>query len=537
GEGGTNIVKYEWNFGDGSSGVGETTTHKYAKDDIYKVTLIGTTKDGEKIEEIINVDTRNNLEISYTRDGGNSYKFKGEGGTNIVKYEWNFGDGSSGVGETTTHKYAKDDIYKVTLIGTTNDGEKVEEIINVDTRNNLEISYTRDGENSYKFKGEGGTNIVKYEWNFGDGSSGVGETTTHKYAKDDIYKVKLIGTTNDGEKVEEIIYIDNENSNYFNNNNYTESNNKLSINANPISGNTPLIVNFYSIFSGNTNQASYSWDFGDGTSSFGKNTEHIYKESGVYKVTLTVKDNLGEISISNINILVLEKNLDDTDGDGVDNNEDYEKNTSKEKIIYICTKEDIINKRYDCKTEDKLGVYSEIKKQSDTDGDGVDNDEDYEKNTSKEKIIYICTKEDIINKRYDCKTEDKLGVYSSKKENSLIGDVDGDGIDDLSDACPQIKGDINNKGCPIFDSLCKIDSDCAIGFYCNSGVCSPKQVSKNCEYTGGDLIVGNVVCNSCPCNNFVDFNASLRSCDIVFPAIVSPDSKTIYSKGNYFQIK
>lgn len=40
--------------------------------------------------------------------------------------------------------------------------------------------------------------IVSYAWDFGDGTSGIGETTTHVYAQDGSYVVRLTVTDNDG---------------------------------------------------------------------------------------------------------------------------------------------------------------------------------------------------------------------------------------------------------------------------------------------------------------------------------------------------
>jgi hypothetical protein len=51
------------------------------------------------------------------------------------------------------------------------------------------------------------------------------------------------------------------------------------------------------------------------------------------------------------------------------------------------------------------------------------------------------------------------------------------------------------------------------------------------------LITWNVVCNACPCANSVDFCSNIRKCDIVFPAITSPDWSSIYSRGNYFEVR
>jgi hypothetical protein len=47
----------------------------------------------------------------------------------------------------------------------------------------------------------------------------------------------------------------------------------------------------------------------------------------------------------------------------------------------------------------------------------------------------------------------------------------------------------------------------------------------------------NVSCNSCPCKNNIEFFSTIRRCDIVFPAISSPDGSTIYKRWNYFEVK
>ncbi|MFX1391908.1 MAG: PKD domain-containing protein, partial [Promethearchaeota archaeon] len=47
------------------------------------------------------------------------------------------------------------------------------------------------------------------------------------------------------------------------------------------------------------NSLRYFWQFGDGTYSYGKHVEHQYGAPGLYKITLMVKDDNGEIGISN----------------------------------------------------------------------------------------------------------------------------------------------------------------------------------------------------------------------------------------------
>ena len=117
-------------------------------------------------------------------------------------------------------------------------------------------------------------------------------------------------------------------------------------------------------------------------------------------------------------------------------------------------------------------------------------------------------------------------------------DIDKDGILDIVDACPIVYWYEVNDWCPIFDDLCSVDSECDNGFYCSSvWICAPKEIEETCEYNWWDLVFWNVVCNSCPCNYSVNFNSTVRNCDVIFPAITSPDKDTIYSLWNYFEIK
>jgi PKD repeat protein len=62
--------------------------------------------------------------------------------------------------------------------------------------------------------------------------------------------------------------------------------------ANKRSGNAPLEVRFTDSSTGSS-PFTYAWDFGDGATSVNQNPTHIYPETGLYTVTLTVTNNLG----------------------------------------------------------------------------------------------------------------------------------------------------------------------------------------------------------------------------------------------------
>ena len=56
--------------------------------------------------------------------------------------------------------------------------------------------------------------------------------------------------------------------------------------ANPLYGLAPLAVSFTDRSTGSI--SNWSWDFGDGTSSFSRNPSHVYSKPGTYSVSLTV---------------------------------------------------------------------------------------------------------------------------------------------------------------------------------------------------------------------------------------------------------
>ena len=104
-------------------------------------------------------------------------------------------------------------------------------------------------------------------------------------------------------------------------------------------------------------------------------------------------------------------------------------------------------------------------------------------------------------------------------------DSDNDWVFDKDDACPLVYGEKDNKWCPKF------------GTYTTN---LPDSIIKNsCLVQKSEaewLIIGQAMCSICPCQNTVTILASLRSCDVVFPTILSPDFSSIYARGGFFLI-
>lgn len=209
------ITKYEWNFGDTTTGLGATPTHTYAAGGNYTVTLKvtdnqgGTSTVSHPVSAVANADPVADFDSTVTHlsaalDATGSTDSDGT----VQTYAWNFGDTTTGSGATTSHLYANPGTYTVTLTVTDDDGatDVIAKPVTVTapppnqlptasftaTPSNLQVTF--DGSASSDPDGQ----ITGYAWNFGDNTSGSGVTTTHGYAAAGTYTVVLTVTDNQG---------------------------------------------------------------------------------------------------------------------------------------------------------------------------------------------------------------------------------------------------------------------------------------------------------------------------------------------------
>lgn len=121
------IVRYDWNFGDGSTATGKIVSHTFNIAGNYNIRLTVTDdKGGQGIKvKAIEVQKPNQppvadftfspstglfpLEVSF--DASSSYDPDGK----IARYEWTFGDGGTGQGKTIKYTYYKWGSYTIIL--------------------------------------------------------------------------------------------------------------------------------------------------------------------------------------------------------------------------------------------------------------------------------------------------------------------------------------------------------------------------------------------------------------------------------------
>ncbi|MFH1101963.1 MAG: PKD domain-containing protein [Methanobacteriota archaeon] len=127
---------YRWNFGDGTSEIlARSPTHSYPDGGRYTVTLTVVDNEGRSDTNTTTVavgsfpknqDPVANGTFLSGVDVSKPVFFNGTASTDsdgtIVSYLWNFGDGTTGSGVTTTHTYTKEGTYWVTLTVTDDAG-------------------------------------------------------------------------------------------------------------------------------------------------------------------------------------------------------------------------------------------------------------------------------------------------------------------------------------------------------------------------------------------------------------------------------
>lgn len=309
------IVRYAWNFGDGTRGVGKTTTHAYKKSGHYTVSLrVEDDSDSpcnfsvDTIEIWVNappvVDIGQDRIISPGEviefSAARSYDSDGE----IVAYLWDYGDGNVDSGVNVSHHYTNPGTYRVMLtvqdnaqVGNNIGTDQITVIVNDPPQAiaSSDRSAVAPGE-EIRFDGSASVDrdgqLIGYHWDMGDGTSKVGKIISHQYESPGLYMVKLAVTDDSGTS------------------SGTDSDSlSLFVNQQPTAdaGPSQLVSSSEVSFDGTKSEdpdgtiVKYAWDFGDGSSGTGPSPVHTYGNPGTYTVKLTVTDDSNTSNRSDTN--------------------------------------------------------------------------------------------------------------------------------------------------------------------------------------------------------------------------------------------
>jgi len=206
------IASYAWNFGDGALATSAKPAHRYGADGTYTVSLTVTDNSGGMTSTSQTVTVKNLPPVAgfTSTPNGLAVAFDSNSSTDVdgtvTGTSWNFGDGSTATTAAPSHTYAAAGTYTVTLTATDDQGatNTVTHTVTVQTINVLPVaSFTATATGaSVAFNGAASNDpdgtIASYAWNYGDGSTGTGVSTTHVYGASGTFQATLTVTDNRG---------------------------------------------------------------------------------------------------------------------------------------------------------------------------------------------------------------------------------------------------------------------------------------------------------------------------------------------------
>ncbi len=211
--GSTTINDFAWTFGDGNSSTSENPTNQYTSLGVYDVSLTVTDVNGCSNDSVFaNFININSVTASFDINPvatiyctGTPVQFTNTSGING---NWLFGDGSglnNSGSSPVSHSYNNAGTYTVQLIAAPGDicADTITQTIEVEAVNaNFSTSPSFGCEDGLDvtFTDASSSNVVSWEWNFGDGSSNSTNAppVNHTYNGEGSYTNTLTVTTANG---------------------------------------------------------------------------------------------------------------------------------------------------------------------------------------------------------------------------------------------------------------------------------------------------------------------------------------------------
>jgi PKD repeat protein len=302
------IRSWEWDYGDGETGVVQNPIHTYQNEGSYTVTLKSSGllyTDTVVMNDLITVGPNPGIPVAAFQMSVNegtaplTVEFTDTSiiGANepIIARRWDFGDGSISTQQNPIHTYDTIGDYTVSLL--------VESSIGIDTRVETDVIRVRAAGPSADFTATGAVGevpltvqfadatvagsqpITDWLWDFGDGVTSTEQNPTHVYTTVGTYAVSLTVNTQVGADTETKTGLITVNA---------LRGPTAAFSANPVEGDVPLTVRFTDECDpGSRTIWRWEWDFGDGGRSTMANPTHRYGNVEVYTVSLTVTTAVG----------------------------------------------------------------------------------------------------------------------------------------------------------------------------------------------------------------------------------------------------
>jgi PKD repeat protein len=292
-----NATNWSWDFGDGAISTNQNPVHVFTTAGTYDVILTASNINGTNSTSTQIVASARPVfpvaAFTASSTTGNAplrVTFTDKSRGSPTSWSWDFGDGGTSTQKNAVHVFTTTGTYNVNLTASNGNGvSSTSAQIVVSAKPVLPVAaFTASSTTgiapltvSFTDKSTGSPNVWK--WDFGDKSTSTVNNPTHTYSRAGKYTVTLTVTNS-------------ARSNKITKSNYIVVVNALkppvaAFTAAPLSGKASLTVTFTD--KSTNNPASWSWDFGDKSTSTDKNPVHKYTKAGKYTVSLTVKNAAG----------------------------------------------------------------------------------------------------------------------------------------------------------------------------------------------------------------------------------------------------
>jgi gliding motility-associated-like protein len=304
-------IRWYWDFDDGSTALTQNTTHLYSNPGSYSVkhsliTDIGCVSDTISKVVDLNAVPLANFSATSPRCMGKVITFNDlsvpYNGATLVRWYWNFGDGSPAVIATTntsqTHIYTTTGTFTATLKVETATGcqsivDSMQIIIHPNPVANFSLPNVCLPGGAAQFNDQstisGGESISSWVWNFGDGGTSTSQNPLHNYTSTGPFNVKLTVTSSNGCSHDTTKVL---------NTIYAEPQAAFAAPAEVCLGTAAIFTDQST--APNSSVTAWNWNFGDGQTSTLQNPSHTYAAAGSYTVTLSVTSAIGCQTVNNI---------------------------------------------------------------------------------------------------------------------------------------------------------------------------------------------------------------------------------------------
>jgi len=284
------INNYQWDFGNSGSSISANPNYLYSASGTYFVGVTAVSNAGCSAtgNALVTVNAKPN--VTFTASDvcqGAATTFQAivtvPGGGTITNYDWDHDDGSTSTIPVHNHTYAATGVYDVLLVATTNLG-CIDSIRNeVEVAAPVNVNFVIDSVclgQSITFINTSTTSAssVNYFWDFGNGANSTLNSPVYSYPAIGTYTVTLqaqvVGsTTSCVSSLQQTVVIYE-----------VPATNFSLLNVCLIDSAEFSNLTFYT---GNPTDLSYSWNFGDASTSTLINPYHSYISPGNFNVQLT----------------------------------------------------------------------------------------------------------------------------------------------------------------------------------------------------------------------------------------------------------